>query len=95
MCIVATESGYKSSESPPLTLMEDAGDDNTDEQYEQNGAPPTHNPDVVQPGLSAECETADSPNNERTQDTMSVRKSCRQKRPPVWLADYEHSEKVK
>ena len=28
---------HKSSEPPPLTLMEDAGDDHTDEQYEQHG----------------------------------------------------------
>ena len=67
---------HKSSEPPPLTLMEDAGDDHTDEQYERHGAPPTQNPEVVQPGLSAESETADSPNNERSQETMSVRKSC-------------------
>ena len=57
---------HNSSEPPPLTLMEDAGDDHTDEQYEQHGAPPPHNPEIVQPGLSAECETADSPNNERS-----------------------------
>ena len=86
---------HKSSEPPPLTLMEDAGDHHTDEQYEQHGAPPPHNPEVVQPGLSAESETADSPNNERSQETMPVQKSCRQKRPPVWLADYEHDETVK
>ena len=86
---------HKSSEPPPLTLMEDAGDDHTDEQYEQHGALATHNPELVQPGLSAESETADSPNNESSQETMPVRKSCRQKRPPVWLADYEHAETVK
>ena len=73
--IVTTASGHvyrrnrkwlhKSSEPPPLTLMEDAGDDHTNEQYKQHGAPATHNPEIVQPGLSAECETADSPNNER------------------------------
>ena len=34
--------------------MEDAGDDHTDEQYEQHGALPPHNPEIVQPGLSAE-----------------------------------------
>ena len=79
---------HTSSEPPPLTLMEDAGDDHADGQYEQHGAPSTHNPEVVQPGLSAECKTANSPNNERSQDTVPLRKSCRQKRPPVWLADY-------
>ena len=68
---------HKSSKPPPLTLMEDAGDDHTDEQYEQ------HSNKIVQPGLSAECETADSPNNERSQETLPVRKLCRQKRPPV------------
>ena len=83
---------HKSSEPPPLTLMEDAVDNHTIEQYEQHGAPPPHNPEVMQPGLSAESETADSPNNERSQEAMPVRKSCRQKRPPVWLADYEHAD---
>ena len=34
--------------------MEDAGDDHTDEQYEQHDALPPHNPEIVQPGLSAE-----------------------------------------
>ena len=48
---------HKSSKPPPLTLMEDAGDDHSDGQYEQHGGPSTHNPAVVQPGLSAECET--------------------------------------
>ena len=86
---------HKSSEPPPLILMEDAGDDHTDEQYEQHDTPPPHNPEVVQPGLSAECETANSPNNEMSQETMPVRRSCRQKRPPAWLADYEHAETVK
>ena len=38
---------HKSSEPPPLTLMEDAGDDHTGEQYEQHGAPPPHNRDVT------------------------------------------------
>ena len=59
----------KSSEPPPLILIEDAGDDHTDEQYKQHDTPPPHNPDVVQPGLSALCETADAPNNERSQET--------------------------
>ena len=83
----------KSSEPPPLTLMEDAGDAHTDEQYLQHGAPPPHNPEVVQPGLSAESETAASPNNEISQETMPVRQSCRQKRPPVWLAKHAEIEK--
>ena len=62
----------KSSQPPPLTLMEDAGDDHTDEQYEQHGAPPPQYPEIVQPGLSAESETADSSNNERSQETRPV-----------------------
>ena len=86
---------HKSSEPPSLTLMEDACDDHTDEKYEQHGAPQPRKPEVVQPRLSAESETADSPNNERSQESRPVRKECRQKRPPVWLADYEHAETVK
>ena len=77
---------HRSSEPPPLTMMEDASDDHTDKQYE-HGASPPHNPEIVQPRLSAECETADSPKNENPQEKMPVRKSCRQKRPPVWLAE--------
>ena len=42
---------HQSSEPRPLPLMEDAGDDHTDEQYEQHGAPTLHNPAVMQPGV--------------------------------------------
>ena len=43
---------HKSSEPPPLTLLEDAGDDHTDKQYEQHGAPPLHNPKLC----NQECQ---------------------------------------
>ena len=97
VCIVSTESGYASHRSRHLSswLKMQVTIILTNSMSNMIHHRRITQTSIVQPGLSAECETADSPNNERSQETMPVRKSCQQKRPPVRLADYEHAETVK